>query len=138
MDVGSHGPAIEAPHLRLKAGIAVGPRAELLGDVAARPMVHLGLPVLLEADDNAHMVLVTGPQPDQAGIGESSTHATTLPGLVDRQMAAVMLPRRAEVVAPRGPAAARQDLMPLDCCVLPCPENLRTQDARGHAPRWNR
>ena len=47
-----------------------GPGEELLGDVAAREMIHFWLPIVFEPDDKAYPVVVAGPQSGQAGIRE--------------------------------------------------------------------
>jgi hypothetical protein len=133
-DVGINGPAIKDEEALLDEGVKVSAGEEFFGDVTAGDTVHLGLPIIFEADDEAHMVLVTGPQPGQAGIGKVRQQATALPGLVDLQMAAVMLPRGAEVVAHWCPAADGENFMDLDGCVLPAPRELLTQGA-AHGDR---
>jgi hypothetical protein len=70
------GPAIKDEEALLNEGVEARAREEFLGAVAAGDMVTLGLPVIFEADDKAPMVLVTGPQPGQAGISEVSKQAT--------------------------------------------------------------
>jgi hypothetical protein len=84
MHLGSNGPAVEEQEVLIEERIEVGPRAELLGDVAAREIVDLGLPVVFEADDQAPPMLVAGLQPGQAGRGKIGEHATAPPRRLDR------------------------------------------------------
>jgi len=93
---GIDGSAVEPQDLLLQQNVEVGAGAKLQCDAAAGNQVDLRLPVVFEADHKAHPIGVTGPQPSQAGIRQVSQQATPLPGHVDLQMPAVMLPGRAE------------------------------------------
>src|SRR5919199_317806 len=97
MRIGINRVAVEDQDVLLEEGIEVGPGEELLGDVAAREMIHLGLPIVFEPDDKAYPMLVAGPQPGQAGIGEVRQQATPSPGLIDRQMPAAMTMARTNI-----------------------------------------
>jgi hypothetical protein len=89
-DIGINGPTIKDKNALLDEGVEVSAKEECLGELAAGDTDHLGLSVILEADDKAYLVLVTGPHSGQAGICEGSEPATALPRLVDLQMSAVM------------------------------------------------
>jgi hypothetical protein len=119
MHIRVNGPAVAHEDVFLQEDIEVGPRKELLGRLSTRHQVDRGLPVVFEADDQAHPVVIAGLQPCQAGISEVGEQTAAPPGLVDRQMPAIMLPGRAEVVAHRCPAADRKDRVHFDCRVLP-------------------
>jgi hypothetical protein len=70
MRIGSNRVAVEDPDVLREEGIEVGPGAELLGDGAAREMIHFWLPMVFEPDDQADPVVVAGPQSGQAGLRE--------------------------------------------------------------------
>lgn len=125
--IGVNGPAVEEQDLVLTENIEVSPPLELLGDLPARERVDLGLPVLFEADHEPHPMGFAGPEAVEAGISQSGQQATVSPGLVDGQMPAVRLPGRAEMVAHQGTAADGEDLMHLECRVLPGPRKLLAQ-----------
>src|SRR5262245_32863186 len=60
MHIGINGPTVEDQDVLLKEGIEISPGEELLADMAAREMVHFGLPVVFEADAKTHPVIVAG------------------------------------------------------------------------------
>jgi hypothetical protein len=117
--LGSNGVASADKELLLKQDIEVGAGAECRGDLTTRQRVDLRLPVVLEADHQAHPLGMTGPQPGQARRRQVRQQTTTLPGLVDLHMPAVMLAGRAEMVAYGCPAADGEDLMPLERRIVP-------------------
>src|SRR5918997_3593639 len=127
MRIGINRVAVEDEDVLLEEGVEVGPGEELLGDVAAREMIHFWLPIVFEPDDKAYPVIVAGPQPGKARIREVRQQATPSPGLIDRQMPAVMLSGRAEMVAHRRSAADREDLMNFNCRILASPGELLLQ-----------
>jgi hypothetical protein len=58
-----NGAAVAHEDILFKEDIEIDPREERWGDLAARDIVHLGLPVVFEADDKAHPVVIAGTQP---------------------------------------------------------------------------
>ena len=127
-------PGRRAQDLLVQQDIEVGAGEKLLRDLPAGDIVHLGLPIVLEADDKTHPMGVTGPQPGQAGIRQVSEQAVAPPGLVDLQMPAIMLSGRAEMVAHRGPAADGEDFMDLERRIVASPGELVPQGI-AHADR---
>ena len=85
MDIGINRPAVQAQDVIRQEGIEVGPGEERLGHLPAGDVIHLGLPVVLQADDEAHVMGFAGPEPGQTGIGEVGEQAIAPPGLVDLQ-----------------------------------------------------
>jgi hypothetical protein len=76
MHVSINGPAVEDKAVLLEERIDGGSREELLGDIATCAIVNCGFPVVLEVDDNVYPMLVAGPEPAQAGIGQIGWPAT--------------------------------------------------------------
>ena len=68
MDVGSNGPAREHEGFRLDEGIEVRARAELLSDLPTGDIVHLRLPVVLEAEPEAHIMRFARPEALQSQV----------------------------------------------------------------------
>ena len=94
MDVGINGPAIEDEGVLLEEGIEVGAGEELLGDLPAGDIVHLGLPVVFQADDEADIMGLARPEACQTRIGEVGEQAIAPPGLVDLADAGCHAPGR--------------------------------------------
>ena len=135
-DVSIDGPAVEDTDLRLEEGIEVRAGEALLGHLPAGKGVHLGLPVVLQADHQAHIMGVASPEAFKTGIATIGQETATSPGLVNGERPAVMLPSGAEMVAHRRPAADRDHLMDLARCIVPSPGKLLAQgvthpDRRG-------
>jgi hypothetical protein len=135
MDIGIQGPAGEAEELRLEEGIKVSAREELLGHLPMCDVVNLGLPVVLQAAHETHLMRVASPATLNTGVAKIGQEPTPPPGLVDGEMPAVMLPRGAAMVAHRRPAAAREHLMALERRLVPGP---RTRLAQGVTHRDRR
>jgi len=85
MDVGINGPAIQDEDRLLDEGIEVSAREELAGHLPARDIVDLRLPVVLETDDEAHIMRFASLEPRNAGVPKVGQEATAPPGLVDGQ-----------------------------------------------------
>jgi hypothetical protein len=150
MDLGINRSTSAPEDVLRAAGIEVGPRAEGLGHLSPSDIVDLWLPVIFEADDNVHILGFTGPEALNTGIPKLGEQAVALPGLIDREMPAVMRAGGTEVVAPRRPAAHGEDCMHLERRIRPSAGTLLTQgvthpDRRGiddvpilHATEWSR
>jgi hypothetical protein len=96
MHIHVNSPAVAHEDCFLQKDIEVGPRKELLGHLSMRHQVDRGLPVVFEADDSAHPVVMAGLQPCQAGIGEVGEQPAAPLGFVDCQIPSIRLPGRAE------------------------------------------
>lgn len=127
MDVGINGPAIQDEDLRRDEGIEVRAGEELLGDLPTGDILYLRFPGVLEAEHEAHIMRFARPETRQTGIAKIGEKATAPPGLVDRQMPAVMLPGRAAMVPHWGTAADGEDCMDVDRRVIASPRNVLDQ-----------
>src|SRR5882724_5121190 len=114
MHVGINGAAVEDKCVVFQEGIEVSAGEALPGDLPARDIVDLRLPVVLEAEDEAHIIRFASPESRNTGVPQVSQEATAPPGLVDRQMPAIMLPSGADMVAHRRSTADREDFMHLN------------------------
>ena len=150
MDIGIHGSTIAHEDVLREEGIELGPRQEGLGHLSPGAIVNFRLPVVFETDDHTHAVGVTGSEALNTRLSKVGEQAVAPPGLVDREMPAIMLAGWAKVVAHRRPAANGEDFMYLDRGVLPSAGKLLAQgiadpDGRGiddipilHATQWSR
>jgi hypothetical protein len=148
MDVGIDGPAIQDEDLLREEGIEVRAGEELLGDLPAGDIVDVGLPGVLQVDHAAPLMRFARPEALQTGVAKIGQETPTPPSLVDGEMSAGMLPGGAAMVAPRRPAAAREDCMDRDGRVVPGPgkclaQGVTNRDRRGladvpvvHGPQW--
>ena len=125
MHIGVNSAAIEHQRFGLQEGIKVGTWEELLRHLAPGDIVHLGLPVVFEPDDEAHAVFFAGAESREAGIGEVGKQAAVPPGLVDLQMPAIVLRAGLKMVAYWCPAANGEDFMHFDRRVVPVRETRR-------------
>src|SRR5579883_965031 len=112
----------EAPaqdkHVIFEQCVQIGPGEEGAGDLAARDPIHLGLPAVLEAKHEAHVVLGTVGEELKAGIAQVDQEAEVSPGLVQDKVRAVVLSRRAEMVVGDGAGPDREALVDLEGGIL--------------------
>src|SRR5882724_2807025 len=125
--IGVHDLAIETQGFLREQGIEVGPREKLLGELPPRQIVHLGLPVVLQAEHKPSPVSFAGSQPRQTRICQVGQQTVSPPGRINLQMPTVMLPRGAEMVAHRRSTTDREHFMHLERRVVPRPGKLLAQ-----------
>ena len=82
-DVGINGPAIQDADLRRAEGIEVRAGEELLGDLPTGAIIYLRVPVVLEAEHEAHRRRFARPETRQTGVAQRGEQATAPPGRVE-------------------------------------------------------
>jgi hypothetical protein len=71
----SHRPPLEHEGVIRQEGIEVGTRAAFPGDLASGAVLGLGLPVVLQPKDEAHVVGLARPEASATRIGEVGEQA---------------------------------------------------------------
>ena len=111
--VGVNRPALADEGLVREPGIAGGAGEQRVGDLPPGDVGYRGRPVVLQADDDAHVSGVARPEASATGVGQVRQPAVAPPGRVDLQRPAVMRPGGADVVPPSCPAPDGEHLRDL-------------------------